>query len=162
MSDRSTTIDEVEEWRWVPGTWGRYMVSSFGRVLSVRRKAVLKPGVSAGYFYVRVFGASNSNIHCLVAEAFLGPRPFGMHCRHLDGNKLNCRASNLSWDTPTRNLQDIKWHGGKTNTTLRPPDIISIRSRLRQGETQASIGRSFGISQEAISKVHRRINHADI
>jgi hypothetical protein len=50
-------------------------------------------------------------LHRLVLEAFIGPRPQGMVCRHLDGNKLNNRLSNLLWGTPAENAADRVLHG---------------------------------------------------
>src|ERR1044072_2359706 len=50
-------------------------------------------------------------VHRIVLEAFVGPRPAGMECRHLDGNPGNNNLSNLQWGTPLQNAADRKAHG---------------------------------------------------
>jgi hypothetical protein len=50
-------------------------------------------------------------VHDLVLEAFVGPRPEGMQCRHMDGSKTNNVPSNLQWGTPLENSRDKATHG---------------------------------------------------
>ena len=50
-------------------------------------------------------------VHRLVLEAFVGPCPEGMECRHLDGNPGNNRLDNLAWGTPKENFADSMRHG---------------------------------------------------
>ena len=45
-------------------------------------------------------------VHQAVLMAWVGPRPAGMLCRHLDGNKWNNRLDNLAWGTPRENTDD--------------------------------------------------------
>lgn len=47
----------------------------------------------------------NANVHTLVAEAFLGPRPEGMVVHHKDGNRDNCHLSNLEYVTLAENAR---------------------------------------------------------
>jgi len=47
----------------------------------------------------------------MVAEAWHGSRPPGLHARHRDGDKLNNRADNLTWDTISANNLDKVEHG---------------------------------------------------
>lgn len=99
--------------------WG-YEVSNLGRVRSYRRPGrarslatephVLQPS-KAGRFWTMGFGQnSHCNIHLLVAEEFVGPRPPGMEIRHLDGNPENNRADNLAWGTRSQSIADRKRH----------------------------------------------------
>lgn len=44
-------------------------------------------------------------VHCLVAEAFLGPRPSGHEINHLDGDKGRAHANNLEYVTPAENMR---------------------------------------------------------
>ena len=48
------------------------------------------------------------NVHVLVAQAFLGSRPEGMHVCHIDGDKTNNNLSNLKYGTPKENWQDFR------------------------------------------------------
>jgi hypothetical protein len=53
----------------------------------------------------------NRRVHQLVAEAFHGSRPDGLVIRHLDGDKMNNRATNLRYGTSSENAQDRLEHG---------------------------------------------------
>ena len=114
-------MNQQEEWRTVVG-FPDYEVSDRGRVISHRRrKPVLlrstKP--AKGYPQVVVVNDHRSvtrNVHQLVAEAFLGPRPEPTYqIRHLNGKPLDCRASNLAWGTPRENMLDKQRHGTDHN-----------------------------------------------
>lgn len=107
-----------EEWKEVLG--GIYLVSSLG---NVRRKQPgkgarigknLTPSVdTVGYLVVTpcVKGIRRvTRIHCLVADAFLGPRIHGMQINHKDGNKTNNIPSNLEYVTQAENMA----HAGRT------------------------------------------------
>ena len=51
-------------------------------------------------------------VHRLIAETFHGPRPSPEHeVRHLDGDRANSRADNLSWGTRKDNADDRERHG---------------------------------------------------
>lgn len=50
-------------------------------------------------------------VHHLVLEAFVGPRPEGHECRHLNGNPGDNRLENLQWGTSTENSFDVVRHG---------------------------------------------------
>jgi HNH endonuclease len=56
-------------------------------------------------------------VHILVLEAFVGPCPEGLECRHLDGNPGNNRLDNLCWGTRKENYDDSVRHG---TASLRP------------------------------------------
>ena len=46
--------------------------------------------------------------HLLIAHAWVGRRPKGKVCDHLDTNLLNLSADNLEWITPTENIRRAK------------------------------------------------------
>ena len=98
---------KIEEWRWVDG-YENYEVSNLGRV---RKRQILKPSCSNGYSYIGLSKDGISKrvlVHSLIAEAFHGPRPDGMDCCHIDGNRDNNAADNLRWDTRSNNIKD-RW-----------------------------------------------------
>ncbi|SLH06239.1 NUMOD4 motif-containing HNH endonuclease [Mycobacteroides abscessus] len=115
-----------EQWRPVVGWENLYEVSDQGRVRSLDRMVpvgrhgkptfragrVLKPSPGATeYPRVTLIDAASglkrfANIHSLVLEAFIGPRPDGMECCHNDGDRSNARLSNLRWDTRSENTLD--------------------------------------------------------
>ena len=58
----------------------------------------LKPVPCRGYLTVNPsdgFKKRRRYVHRLVLEAFVGPCPEGMVCRHLDGDRTNNRVENL-------------------------------------------------------------------
>src|SRR4051794_16099918 len=109
----------AEEWRSVPGL-PAYAVSSEGRIKRItpqrgsRIGRILNGCINEdGYrnFSLRTDGGSRTiRLHCVVAEAFLGPRPAGTEVNHIDGNKLNCAVSNLEYLTHADNML----HAGQT------------------------------------------------
>src|SRR5262245_55877689 len=114
--EQSTEFREIEGY---PGyrvgsdgsVWRRWVNCSKGRVqTNVWRR--MKPGKhQKGYIYVNLVppeGGSYKSfrVHRLVMEAFVGPRPEGMECRHFNGDKTDCRLANVTWGTPEENRED--------------------------------------------------------
>lgn len=107
------------EWRPVTGYEGLYEVSGDGQVRSLRRQGspggILVGGMDhGGYLQVNLCAGNitrSRKVHLLVAEAFHGARAFGQVARHLDGNRLNNRASNLAWGSYADNQLDTVRHG---------------------------------------------------
>lgn len=149
----------TENWRPVPGHQG-YEVSDLGSVRSYRNRQghpipeprLLSPGTVKGYKHIKLGRSRQTKVHILVLEAFVGPRPDGMVCRHLDGNPLNNRLSNLRWGTPEENYADRHRHGthntGSRNGRAKVDEwaVLAIKERLKAGEKQAVIATDFGIS----------------
>ena len=95
-----------------------YVIWSNGQVWSIANRNKIrrmKPNMARGYERITLCAGLKNRvdpyIHELVCEAFHGPRPYGMQCRHLDGNKLNNCADNLCWGTPQENTEDKRRHG---------------------------------------------------
>lgn len=111
-----------ERWRVAPKTKGHYAVSSHGRVVRLvggghgtRPGRILKPvpnGKRAGgYLTVNlcIEGESTThNLHTLVAEAFIGPRPDGYEIHHRDHEVTNCRLDNLAVIPHEDNERDVR------------------------------------------------------
>ncbi len=120
----------MTEWREVSGTDGLYSVSDEGQVKS-RARARTSGGVLKSWLdhfgYVRVSICIDGKprqrrVHHLVLEAFVGPRPERMECRHLDGDPANNRLDNLAWGTASENAQDNVRH--KTHHSARKTHCI--------------------------------------
>lgn len=102
-----------ETWKKIRG-FPDYAASNLGRVKRIRNTRGAKSGSvlkgspnGGGYLSVglRRNGQSFSRrIHCLVAEAFIGPRPEGLYINHKDGDKQNNDVSNLEYVTPGENV----------------------------------------------------------
>ena len=121
-----------------------------------------------GYYRVNVRDGSCPakvfvmNVHTLVLNAFVGERPEGMVCRHLNGNALDNRLSNLCWGTPKENTQDAIRHGtapflrhgeNALAAKLKLSDVKAIKKMYSQGMTQQEIAKLYSISQHHVSDI---------
>lgn len=120
-------MDGYVEWRPIPGFEGRYEVSNFGGIRSVdvvvqrrttpythKGRLLSQDSKKYGHRYVvlKVNGKkTHYYVHRAVLEAFAGPCPEGMECRHLDGDAANNSVENLRWGTPAENRADVIRHG---------------------------------------------------
>jgi HNH endonuclease len=103
-------------------------------------------------------------VHRLVLEAFVGPCPLGMVCRHFpDRNPANNRLDNLQWGTHQENQMDRFVHGTDGSGQKNPISKFSnreaeiIRARQQAGESMASIARQHGVTRQCIYLiVHRK------
>lgn len=108
--------------------WGRVRRSQSGKGTWVGR--ILKSAVqSDGYPQVRLSykrGVQRTfRVHVLVANAFLGPRPSGMHVHHKNGDKTNNHIHNLQYVTPTTNSR------AGSRTKLSPDKVKAIREDMK-------------------------------
>jgi hypothetical protein len=109
----------TERWADVVGYEGRYQVSDQGRVRSVpggRRLGVtLTPHPAPnGYLAVHLYRdgtRSTTAVHSLVTAAFIGTCPAGMEVRHLNGDQLDNKITNLTYGTHGQNVDDVVTHG---------------------------------------------------
>ena len=163
--------------KWLPiADWeGIYDVSNIGRV----RRAM--PGVgtfvgrilhqceNTGKYLCVDFRAKGRRkycpVHCLVAAAFIGPRPEGLEVNHIDGVKTNNRLENLEYVTRQENLA----HAFRLGLIARGEDsglskltedgVHQIRRLINEGEfTQKEIGAMYGVCQVTISHIkHNKV-----
>lgn len=163
--------DRVEEWRPVVGWTGEYEVSNRGSVRSVSRIVYASDGIPRQYHgalrklmtkedgHIRITLGSKRRrhrdtcVHTLVAEAFIGPRPLGMHVCHNDGNPANNDISNLRYDTPKGNGADSARHGvmprGVKQHRAKLTDEI-VREIRNSPLSFVVLGKKFGVSSHAI------------
>lgn len=172
----------MSETRDIPGLDG-YYARSDGAILTIWQKRKRydsnSPAVrlgslrlmdveltSSGYHAVTI--KRRRYVHRLVLEAFAGPCPKGMECRHMDGNKTNNSAANLAWDTHVNNMADRKRHGtnrggvmfGEANgaASLSQEDVRQIRKMRREGHAQRALARRFGVSRTQIRRIERKLS----
>jgi len=167
---------DVAEYEWL------YQISNLSRVRRMAGSAkcyenrILKQNVgSHGYLVVDLYKNNKRKtftIHKLILEAFVGPCPSGMECRHLDGNPANNKIENLKWGTRSENVRDAMKH--KTSkiphnkgsdhgmAKLNEWKVRIIKRLLEDGcLTQKEVSEIFEVNEPAISKIqtHRTWKH---
>lgn len=109
--------------------------------------------------------STNHYVHRLVLEAFVGPCPPGMECRHYpDQNPANNRLENLSWATPKTNQGDRKENGttveGENHGAVKLTESLvrKIRKKYATGKyTMYRLGIIFKVNSGTIhSVIHRK------
>lgn len=118
-------------WKRIPDT-KKYVVTDKGEVINMfgGGKHLKQHKNPNGYFYVRlsVNGKMiNRSVHSLVALGFLGERPTGFICDHIDENKENNTLENLQYISQQDNL--IKHH------KLKMKEQITCKHVRKEGES---------------------------
>ena len=159
--DMSGKEMSLENWKDIPEWEGWYQVSDQGRVRSVDRNVHYPDGSvrrfkgrllsirvgKVGYPAVDLCRQSRRKtytVHSLIMLAFVGSRPEDMQVRHLDGDKDNCRLSNLQYGTPLENIMDRNVH-----------DTVGRRVLRSDGKTYRMVKQACednGVSRAAIIK----------
>lgn len=167
---------ENEEWRDIAGYEGLYKISSLGRVKSLptsskKKGGILKPW-KVGYGYPVVVLSNNGwkekkYIHDLVLGAFVGRKPTGMTCNHLDGDKENNCFENLEYCTQAENnlhayrvlnrSKVIKRGEDSGSAKLTEADVREIRRLYATGEyTQKEIAEFFPVNDRNVNNILTR------
>lgn len=154
------------EWRAIPSLPGHF-ASSDGQVRREGDK-IRKPQMArSGYYYLGfvVDGKHfKRTVHSIIAETFIGPRPFPeAQVRHLDGVRVHNAADNLIYGTALENAVDREDHGhtcrGERNgrAVLIDEDVAFIRL-LYSGKaaSQRELAALFQISK---TQVHHIVTH---
>lgn len=97
----------------------RCIVRANGRPFTVKGR-ILRPQVnSTGRLHVNLHGLDGrerlANVHTLVLETFVGPRPQGMEACHANDDPTDNRLVNLRWDTHRSNTRDEVANGNHRN-----------------------------------------------
>lgn len=144
----------------IPGFDG-YVISESGVIVGPYKKPLRPAQRKDGYQSVvlRINGKSvTKKIHYLVAITFVGARPDGLECRHLDGNKANNHWKNLQWATHAENMADnVKFaaNAGENNgrATISQEQADSIKRRLALNEEVGAIASDMNISAKIVSHI---------
>lgn len=137
-----------------------YLVSNTGEVFSRRSGQYrrLKPQRDGhGYLTIRPQRRGKRlPIHHLVLLTFVGPRPKGAVCRHLDNDHTNNHADNLVWGTQKENIGDQARHGtrvrgeAKVGAKLTADAVRAARVAHADGCSPSYLARVFKVSQAAM------------
>lgn len=110
---------------------------------------ILSPALRRdGYLFVTLAvdnKHSHKTIHSMVAAAFIGPRPQGLHINHKDGNKRNNCIGNLEYATNRGNSLHSLYELGKSKklTFEQAKDIWYAK---QSGEKRKDIATKYSIS----------------
>ena len=158
-----------EEWRSVSGYRGHYIVSSIGRIFSLKgnRSKILKSSVDAnGYVVVGLCrdGVSRSfKAHRIVAAAFLGNS--SLQVNHKNGVKTDNRVSNLEWATSRQNVIHSHAMGlvpkGEKHRWAKLSDnqVLEIR---RSKESTKTLRIRYSVSRSCIQMIRRGDQRKDV
>lgn len=142
----------MEIWQDIPSYGGVYQVSGLGNVRRANGR-LLRPRLDADGYPKITLGKKGSRrsyrVHTLVLNAFVGPRPDGMECRHLNGDRTDARLENLCWGTSVENKADMARHGtvlrGQSHPMARlTKDQVDL---LRKTKAVRKACRELGISE---------------
>lgn len=120
-------------------------------------------------------GQFTKNIHILVLEAFIEPRPNNLVANHKDGIKENNSINNLEWVTYSENLKHafetgLRHPAGKnthlvgeetSNAKLKNSEVACIKELLWFDISQTKIAKMFKTTTSTIQniKVERTRSH---
>jgi hypothetical protein len=157
----------------IPG-WPGYSAGSDGHIYSFRprnhnAKAPATPRRRSEYIdpygYTAICLSVKPNrktfrVHRLICIAFHGLPTLGVEVCHGPRGRLDNTPENLSWGTHSKNNGEDQLRDGKDRNGERHPlhkltleQVMDIRSRYEQGETQRSLSREFGVCNQQISRI---------
>jgi len=142
----------------VKGYEGMYVITTGGRVWSIRKNKWLSPyDVGQGYCTVRLCDHGNETdkkVHRLVAEAFI-PNPEGKRfVNHINGKKWDNRVSNLEWCTARENNQHASDLGLNKQYKLSYEDKVLICQIYHTFDTKRKrLAAIFGVTASAITYI---------
>lgn len=151
--------NKEEIWKDVIGHEGKYMVSSIGRIKSLKlrtihRERIMVNGIGTrGYPEIKLWGYNGKrkgfSIHRLVAIAFI-PNELNLACvNHIDGNKMNNRVENLEWCT----YQENTIHGFRSGLISSKKSAMTKHVNLGKRIKNYDTGEIYSSLQDCISKL---------
>lgn len=153
----------AERWAKYPND-DRYEVSTLGRVRNRATGHCRMPvKLKNGYLTILISRPAAKSelryIHRMVWETFSG-RPIGENevVRHVDGDRKNCRLTNLAHGTQSENMADRRRHGthyfGERNPAakLTADQVEAIQADTR---TESAVGVDYGVSRSTIGRIRR-------
>lgn len=162
-------IKDTKDVKWTPvvGYQEEYLVSTDGRVYSIRSKKMLKPRRhNAGYLRVTLSKGGvqkDAYIHRLMCKAFFGTPTDGRNfVNHLDEQKDHNQITNLQWTTNGDNIK-YSWDLHKEERLQyykeNPPAGIAVvgydketKEKVGEWDSMSDAARDVDAHVSAISK----------
>jgi hypothetical protein len=120
-----------------------------------------------GHLSVTLGQGDTRYVHRLVLEAFVGPCPEGMECRHLNGVPADNRLENLRRGTPKENHGDSVRHGtaahrkpgwrprGRVSLTAAQVEEIRAKVPAAPSGVPQELAERFGVSAAFVRAIAR-------
>jgi hypothetical protein len=171
----------AEKWKPIPGYEYALEVSSYGRVRSIDRIVISRTGRELRYTGrflktrirerddlvpyedVMLGSVERGNkkcftVHALVLLAFRGPAPEGKIGRHLNGDSLDNRLSNLRYGTYIENALDTKKHGHRNyargvDWRKAEAHAVQIYKQAHKGVALIRLAEKYGVSVKTIRRI---------
>lgn len=153
----------MEQWKPVLGR-PEYEVSDQGNVrkglkpISTWAKRKKRGNYREAYMVVEFYQPyKRVYVHTVVLEAFIGPRPPGRQCRHLNGVSTDNRLENLKWGTARENTDDRISHNPRVY--LSEAEVAAARALLVLPQmTLRKIAKILGCSKSTIGNISQTIS----
>ncbi len=149
-----------------------YFITKEGKVFSTLSNKFLKPVIRSHtcmYFFVTLIKKRRGRafsvcIHRLVAEAFIKRIHGKNEVNHKNGFKTDNRLVNLEWVNASENAYHALKIGTRSttkgenhgSTVLSDKDILEIRKRYAEGDSQTKLGEAFSLHQSSIHSIVKR------
>ena len=161
-------IKDTKDVKWTPvvGYEDLYLVSTNGKVYSIRSHKILAPRKhNAGYLRVtlsRNGKRKDAYIHRLMCEAFFGtPNDGRNYVNHLDENPAHNQITNLEWTTNSDNIK-YSWARHREERTKyfqenpsRKIGVVGIdkqtKEEIGRWDSMSNAARDLGIHVSGIS-----------
>lgn len=140
-----------------------YLIDRDGNVFSqtLSQRSQKSTWLRNGYKCVTLYEAGvkrNEYIHKLLLETYVGKRPRGTVCRHIDGNKFNNSLTNICWGTYSQNQLD-RITAGNHNRGERhgmnkySREFVEKVRTMVKGTRQKDVAKELGISASTVSSL---------
>ena len=159
--------EETEEWKPVVNWEDYYIVSNQGRVKRIAGgQGCRLHGKPKKITVVESHGIVSLNrpgkqetahVHKLVLESFVGEKPEGQECLHIDGNGLNNKIENLRWGSSKENSQDQIRHGATVRLIAYPEKVVNIERLETQMTYDIEVSGPHNFSANGLV-VHNSLN----
>jgi HNH endonuclease len=149
----------------IPGYNGSYAANPNGEIFSYKSGAILKSlraGTKGEYRNVALYSrngkAKRILVHRLILLTFVGPKPLGVECDHINRNPLDNRLDNLRWVTKGQNLRRAIRKSKYTHFRGVYPDQANVgrwRAECRGFDKKRMRSRIFISAREAAIEYDR-------
>lgn len=142
----------IEQWKQLDA-FPEYLISSAGRVYSLKSSKLLTPIVRCGTKYVNLCTegiVESKQIHVLVATAFIANPNNLPVVNHIDSDRMNAIVTNLEWVSERDNVYHSMKQGFFPNKPVLSTDINNNKKAYLSAAQAEKI---TGINRSSIANV---------